>query len=104
MSYKAGLIYAWIIYITNILITFSVDYYIRVSGDDFYHSGLNETVWITIIILAVLGSIYFIVNATKHINKNLYKIIYLLTNVFLGFIFYAIVSYLYIVNFGIDSV
>jgi len=104
MSYKSNLLFAWSAYISIILITFLVDYYIRTIKDDFYYAGLNEYIWLTAIVLATLIGGYFIVCSMKYIDKIFYKIIYLFTNAALGFIFYAISSYLYVVGFGIDSV
>jgi len=104
MNYKSSLIYAWSTYVSIILITFSVDYYVRVSGGDFYYSGLNEYFWIAAIVLAISTSGYFILYSMKYINKRVYKFFHLVTNIVLGFIFYAVFSYLYVVGFGIDSV
>ena len=104
MSYKSNLLYAWSAYIFIILITFSVDYYIRIINGDFYYTGLNEYIWLTAIVLAALIGGYFIICSIKYIDKIFYKIIYLLANIAFGFIFYAISSYLYVVGFGIDSV
>lgn len=104
MNYKSSLIYAWVTYISIILILFFADYYVRASGEDFYYSGLNEYFWIAAIALAVLTGGYFIFHSMKYINNKFYKFIHLVTNIILGFIFYAVFSYLYIVGFGIDSV
>ncbi len=104
MNYRSSLIYAWSAYISIILITFSIDYYIRVSGKDFYYSGLSEYFWIAAIVLAVSTSGYFILYSMKYINKRVYKFIHLVTNIVLGFIFFAVFSYLYVVGFGVDSV
>ncbi len=104
MSYKSNLLYAWSAYIFIILITFSVDYYIRIINGGFYYTGLNEYIWLTAIVLAALIGGCFIICSIKYIDKIFYKIIYLLANIALGFIFYAISSYLYVVGFGIDSV
>jgi len=104
MNYRSSLIYAWSTFISIISITFSVDYYIRVSGEDFYYSGLNEYSLIAAIVLAISTSGYFILHSIKYINKKLYKFAHLATNIVLGFIFYAVFSYLYVVGFGIDSV
>ncbi|VAW67120.1 hypothetical protein MNBD_GAMMA10-386, partial [hydrothermal vent metagenome] len=98
------LTYAWAAYISIILITFSIDYYVRITGNDFYYSGLNEYFWVIAIVFSVLISGYFIIYSMKYINKNSYKIIHLLANAASGFMFYAISSYLYIVGFGIDSI
>lgn len=104
MSYRSNLLYAWSAYISIIIITFSVDYYIRITKGDFYYTGLNEYIWLAAIALATLIGGYFITCSIKYIDKIFYKIIYLLTNMALGFMFYAISSYLYVVGFGIDSV
>jgi len=104
MSYKSNLLYAWSTYISITLITFSVDYYIRITKGDFYYTGLNEYIWLAAIALAILIGGNFIICSMKYIDKMFYKIIYLITNALLGFIFYAISSYLYVVGFGIDSV
>jgi hypothetical protein len=104
MNYKLSLVYAWCAYVLTILVTFSADYYIRISGDDFYYSGLNEYYWIAAIVLAVSIGGCFIIDSIKSINKGSHKIVYLVINITLGFIFYAVSSYVYVVGFGIDSV
>lgn len=104
MNYKSSLVCAWSLYISIILVMFSLDYYIRASGDDFYYSGLSTYFWIAAIVLAISTSGYFILYSMKYINKNLYKFVHLVANIILGFMFYAISSYLYVVGFGIDSV
>jgi len=95
VSYKVSLIYAWCIYIFIILIIFSIDYYIRISGNDFYYDGLNEDLWLASIVLVILAAGCFIIYSLKFISKKLHKIIYLITNIILGFIFYATSVYLY---------
>jgi len=104
MKYKLSLVCAWCAYISIILITFSIDYYIRITGEDFYYSGLNEYFWIAAIVLAISTGGYFIIYSMKFINRKFYKIIHLVTNIVFGFVFYAVSSYLYVVGFGIDSV
>lgn len=104
MSYKSSLIYAWIIYVGIILLIFSSDYYIRASGVDFYYSGLNEIIWMIALIFDVCASGYFIIYSFRHIKNNYYKFLHLIVNAFLGFVFYVISSYLYVVGLGIDSV
>ncbi len=104
MNYKSSLIYAWGTYTSIILITFTVDYYIRITGEDFYYSGLNEYFLIAAVVLAISMGGYFIFHAMKYINKKIYKLIHLTANIVFGFMFYAIFSYLYVVGFGIDSI
>lgn len=104
MSYKSSLLCAWSIFVGIILITFSVDYYIRVSGDDFYYSGLNEYLWIIALLAAIFIGGYFMIYSMKDIKNNVYKVLHLIINIVFGIAFYIISSYLYVVGFGIDSV
>jgi len=104
MSYKSNLLYAWSAFISIIIITFLVDYYNRLTKGDFYYTGLDEYIWLAAITLATLIGGYFIIISMKYIDKTFYKVIHLLTNMILGFMFYAISSYLYTIGFGIDSV
>ena len=104
MNYKSSLICAWSLFIGIILIIFSVDYYIRISGEDFYYSGLNENYWAIALVVAIFAGGYFIIYSMKHIDTKIYKALHLIINITLGAAFYIISAYLYIVGLGIDSV
>ena len=104
MKFKSSLMYAWSDFVGIVLLIYVFDYLIRISGDDFYYSGMNEIVWLVALVIAIITGGYFLIVSINFIEKKIFKLLFLTLNIFSWFLFYAISSYLYVVGLGIDSV
>lgn len=103
MSYKSSLTYAWGAFLGIIFLELGVDYLLRISSDDFRYSGIPETLWFLIQAIAAIIAGYFIVYGVKFIKNTPLKMIHLTANFIIGFIVYIIITGLYILGLGIDS-
>jgi hypothetical protein len=68
MSSKKNLVFAWASFLGLLLCELFVDYFFRVSSDDFYSSGINEQVRFLIQIIASFSGGYFLFSANKYIE------------------------------------
>lgn len=103
MSYKSSITYAWSIFLGILLIELGIDYFVRINSEDFRYSGLPEPIWFFIHIIAGGIAGYFIIYGLKYLENTLHKIIHILANFIIGFLVYIIITGLYILGLGIDS-
>ena len=103
MSYKSSIIYAWGAFLGILFLELGVDYFLRISSDDFRYSGIPEMAWFLIQIIAAIIAGYFIITGVKYLKNTQLKIIHLVANFVMGFLFYIVIVGLYILELGIDS-
>ena len=103
MSYKSNTKFAWVIFIGILFIELGIDYILRITSDSFRYSGIPETIWFSIHIMAAVIAVYFIVLGMKCLKSLQSKIIYIATNFVIGMILYISITGLYILGLGIDS-
>ena len=100
MSYLS---FAWICFVGVLLIEVIVDYLFRRMSDDFYQSGIDETIWFLIQIGAVGIAVYYLLKSTRKFESKGTKAGYFLLNIVAGIFFYILLIYSYILGLGIDS-
>ena len=93
--------FTWPSFIVLILSSIAIDYYIRSSSNNFYASGLSETIWFTIHACAFIILSVSILSSSKNGFKSL--ILKLMLNIIPATMLYLISIYAYILGFGIDS-
>jgi len=103
MTYKSSIVFAWSLFLGILFIELGVDYLIRIMSGDFRYSGIPEHLWFLIHIIAAGVSGYFIIYGLKYLDKFQHKMIHILVNFVIGAIFYVIITGLYILGLGIDS-
>ncbi len=103
MNYKSSIICAWGFFIGIIFLELGVDYLIRISSDDFRYSGIPEMLWFLIHIIAAIIAGYFIIYGMKYLENIKLKSIHLVANFIIGSLLYIIITGLYILGLGIDS-
>lgn len=103
MTYKSSVIYAWSIFLGILAVELAIDYSIRVLSNDFRYSGIPEPIWFFIHIVAAGISGFFIFQGLKYLDKIHYKGIHLLVNLVLGTLAYFLITGIYILGLGIDS-
>ncbi len=103
MTYRSSIAYAWGIFLGILFIELGVDYLIRVTSEDFRYSGIPEPTWFLIHIIAAGISGYFIIYGLKYLKKIQHKIIHILANFIIGSLCYIVITGLYILGLGIDS-
>ncbi|MCF6257805.1 MAG: hypothetical protein L3K25_16170 [Gammaproteobacteria bacterium] len=103
MNYKSSIIYAWGFFLGILFLELGVDYLLRISSDDFRYSGIPETIWFLVHIIAAIIAGYFITSGVKYLKNTYLKIIHLVVNFIIGSFLYIVITGLYILGLGIDS-
>ena len=103
MTYKSSITIAWSIFLGVLFVEISIDYIIRTMSDDFRYSGIPEATWFLIHIIAAGIGGYFIFSGLKYLDKTHHKIIHILVSLLFGIIIYIVITGLYILGLGIDS-
>jgi len=103
MTYKSSIAYAWGIFLGILFIELGIDYLIRIMSEDFRYSGIPEPTWFFIHIMAAGISGCFIIYGLKYLKRIQHKIIHLSANFIIGALFYIVITGLYILGLGIDS-
>ena len=103
MTYKSSIAFAWSIFLSILFIELGVDYLVRIMSRDFRYSGIPEPLWFFIHIIAAVVSGYFVIYGLKYLEKIQHKIIHVFVNFMIGALFYIVITGLYILGLGIDS-
>lgn len=103
MSYKITVVYAWSIFVGILAVELGIDYFVRLISEDFYDSGIYEPIWFLIHIIAAGIAGYFLFCGFRCLEKTYQKIIHVVLNLVLGFFVYIVITGLYILGLGIDS-
>ena len=103
MTYKSSIAYAWSLFLGILFIELGIDYIIRIMSDDFRYSGIPEPILFFIHIMAAGISGYFIIRGLKFLERIHHKIIHLFANFVMGAFVYIVITGLYILGLGIDS-
>ncbi len=103
MTYKSSVTYAWSLFLGILAAELVIDYIIRSLSNDFRYSGIPEPIWFFIHIMAAGISGFFIFRGLRYLDKVRYKTIHLLVNLILGALIYILITGIYILGLGIDS-
>ena len=103
MTYKSSVIYAWSLFLGILAAELVIDYTMRLLSNNFRYSGIPEPIWFFIHIMAAGVSGVFIIRGLRYLDKVGYKVIHLLVNLVLGALIYILITGIYILGLGIDS-
>lgn len=115
-------LYLWF---TNVLVLLSCDYFLRIlkkkeietlisenvitlsCKKEFFvgviKSGFPSTLFNIIICILSLISVYFIYNTTLTIKHRIFKVLFVILNLLMGFLYYVLLILYYGIETGIDS-
>lgn len=92
-----------IIWLGGLCLLASVDYVIRLFADNYYSLGMNETVWFLLQTLIGITSLGMLFKAVKQMPTH--KAILLFgTTVIIGMLVYLLMTWLYVLGTGVDSI
>ena len=92
-----------VIWFGGLILLFAIDYIIRLASVNYYSLGMNETVWFLLQIVIGIGSLGLLVKAVKQMPTHKAVLLSGVTIV-VGLIVYLVLTWLYVVGTGIDSV
>ncbi len=98
---KTKLLLAWLMFFGLLVAIFIIDYVCHLNE---LYALQNDWIWFGSHLLAAIPALLFLINSAKGFKSSIKKTIYLLINLFVGFILYSIVLFLYVIESGIDSI
>ena len=100
---KKGLMYAWLSLSGSFLILAAVDYVLRITTGDIKTGGINFIVFWSLWLPCITFSLYWIFYASKQLQSLLSSILFMFANIVAAVFVVLILSLLYTVGLGIDS-
>jgi hypothetical protein len=98
------ILYGWGILIAGLLLLYFVDYKWRMLDGDIHTGGFPENILFFIEFILGLIFIYFVYQGSNDFSNWISIIFSLLINLVIAFVFYAVITILYVVGSGIDSI
>lgn len=100
---RSKLVYAWSSLLGSYLVLIAIDYTLRDTAGDIKTGGINFFVFWSLWIPFLICSLYFLFNASKNLRAKFTKILFILVNLLMAVFIILVISLLYTVELGIDS-
>ena len=95
--------YAWLSLLSSYLVIIAIDYSLRSADGNIKVGGINFFVFWLLWAPFIVLSLYWVFSASKKLRTNFFRIMFVLANVIIATIIILLISLIYTVGLGIDS-
>ncbi len=103
MLNKHILTFAWTVFLSIIILEIAVDFGIRSSSENFFDSGISQSIWFIPQFIAFFLGGYLLSYRVRKLESTKSKLISIFTHSLAAMFIYLIILYSYILGTGIDS-
>jgi hypothetical protein len=100
---RKGLIYAWSSLLCSYLALIALDYCLRDTAGNIKTGGIDFFLFWALWIPFLIFSLYWLFNASKNMKTKFIRMLFILSNLLVATLIVLVISLLYTVGFGIDS-
>lgn len=97
------LAYAWLSLLGSYMVLIAIDYSLRSADGNIKVGGINIFVFWLLWAPFIVFSLNWVFSASKNLRTKLFRIMFILANAIIATIIVLMISLIYTVEFGIDS-